>query len=115
MYDLATGTFDPSIFDEAEWTIEKNKRFLGHAGMLACDMADNVKVTEISPPSGALPTDRALHIQFADNRWIEVYAQEDTFSLRRSCGFHFMRPWYKGEDSFSHVRKAIEGFFIEFK
>ena len=110
---LETSTIDSEvdIFEGFERSVRKHERFLMWTGMFARGTrGDDVSVVAKSLPCAALPTDRGVHIQMSDGRWVDVFAQEDTFSIRRSCGFHFARPWYSNENAFSHVRKAIWNF-----
>ncbi len=116
MYDIAAGSFDDGveIFDEFERTIRRNQRFLSDAKNFACKIAPkNLKVSAVPKmlPRTALPTDRGIRLQFNDGRWVDLVAEEERFSVQRSCGFHLMQPW--NEDSIEHVRIAIKGFFLQ--
>lgn len=119
MFDIAAGTFDAEddIFNETEMTIKRHRRFLEwasvFAGKAAADKGVSTSIMVLSLSGDALPTDRGIRVQFDDSRWIEIFAHEDTFCVRRSCGFHFAAPWRVQDwETREHVKKAIRGFFV---
>lgn len=112
MYILGTGTIDTevNIFEEAEKSVEKHERFLRKTEIFVRRMNCGVSVTAKTLSKSALPTGRGVRIQLNSGGWVDIVADMDGFSVQRSCGFHFARPWYPNEDSFSHVKKAIGNF-----